>query len=607
MAYWGHFRNASRENGKNSKWNISIGQSLFVMFSYLPVCIYIHILHICAWCCCFLLIFWHRRGKTVRPHTCMRIELCSSILVCSTCTSHDILIYNHFGQLLATLSNGRVRCEKICHSSPSNCHPQLAGFSISGWHWVAWANTQTARLVCWSKAALVGGIASQGLCFLVNMSSLASSTVAAVLDLSYTNMTNFSSISRSPSSTVRGYWLSLEKTGEASGQMSHVCHVVFLPLLRKADRVSQPVKAWKNNMPFLLTHMTHVMCTDPAQAVTLPKCYPQLLQPQPLKNGEHTKCNNNICVICLNHDCFAPMLRSKLGMYKYAAISFLVIAIVQSIKTNFMSAEDIRSICDNNQIWCQHLGNHLCKELKQLHLVVTVPEEVAPMWWNCVLLCNLTCSSLTAFGSGVCFKTGRAVHVKDYVCHVILAPVCLYHWQEVQSCIALKSLLSPRWLGMHQCWTIHDEGICLGFLVYWYYTSLKDKYELWLLAIVQPSTLTQRSWLVLMLEERLQIALSAVTGDEQLCELLAILLQKLLLWQFNRSRISPEKVNIVPPDRLIERDWVIRQTVQKLLEFYLTPLHEWLKQCCWVGVSNVFYIKWVKVLTFFMEGIAQVL
>ena len=97
MASWGHFRNASREKDKNSEWNISIGQSLFVMYSYLPICIYIHILHICAWCCCFLLIFWHRRGKTVRPHTCMRIELCSSILVCSTCTSHDILIYNHFG------------------------------------------------------------------------------------------------------------------------------------------------------------------------------------------------------------------------------------------------------------------------------------------------------------------------------------------------------------------------------------------------------------------------------------------------------------------------------------------------------------------------------
>ena len=137
-----------------------------------------------------------------------------------------------------------------------------------------------------------------------------------------------------------------------------------------------------------------------------------------------------------------------------------------------------------------------------------------------VVLCNLASSSLTAFGPGVCFKTGRAVHIKDYVCHVILAAVCLYLWQEVQSCIALKCLSSPRWQGMHQCWTIHDEDICLGFLVCWYNTSLKDRYELWLLATVQRSTLTQHSWecLVLVLEELLQIALSALTGDEQLWE-----------------------------------------------------------------------------------------
>ena len=61
--------------------------------------IYIHIYkHICAQCCCFLLIFWQtwqNKWKAVRPQTCMRIELCSSFLVCSTCTSHEILIYNH--------------------------------------------------------------------------------------------------------------------------------------------------------------------------------------------------------------------------------------------------------------------------------------------------------------------------------------------------------------------------------------------------------------------------------------------------------------------------------------------------------------------------------
>ena len=35
--------------------------------------------------------------------------------------------------------------------------------------------------------------------------------------------------------------------------MSQVCQAVLLPLLRKADTVSQPVKAWKNQMPLVLT------------------------------------------------------------------------------------------------------------------------------------------------------------------------------------------------------------------------------------------------------------------------------------------------------------------------------------------------------------------
>ena len=72
---------------------------VFIIFDYVYIYIYIHIYkHICAQCCCFLLIFWQtwqNKWKAVRPQTCMRIELCSSFLVCSTCTSHDILIYNH--------------------------------------------------------------------------------------------------------------------------------------------------------------------------------------------------------------------------------------------------------------------------------------------------------------------------------------------------------------------------------------------------------------------------------------------------------------------------------------------------------------------------------
>ena len=48
---------------------------------------------------------------------------------------------------------------------------------------------------------------------------------------------------------VGRYWLSLLKTGLASGHTSHACHAVFLPFPWKADTTSQPVKAWKKGKP----------------------------------------------------------------------------------------------------------------------------------------------------------------------------------------------------------------------------------------------------------------------------------------------------------------------------------------------------------------------
>ena len=54
---------------------------------------------------------------------------------------------------------------------------------------------------------------------------------------------------RSASSMVGGYWLSLLNTGPTSGQTAHVCYAVVFPLPRKAETMSQPVKAWKKSMP----------------------------------------------------------------------------------------------------------------------------------------------------------------------------------------------------------------------------------------------------------------------------------------------------------------------------------------------------------------------
>ena len=96
-------------------------------------------------------------------------------------------------QLCAT---GAFAVQNTPHCSPSFFHPQSAGLSASGWHWVAWPHMQpawyAARLVCWSRAALVGGMASYGLCFRANMSSLASSTLTAVLDRSHSRTANCS-------------------------------------------------------------------------------------------------------------------------------------------------------------------------------------------------------------------------------------------------------------------------------------------------------------------------------------------------------------------------------------------------------------------------------
>ena len=97
-------------------------------------------------------------------------------------------------------------------------------------------------MVCCSRAPRVGGIASYGLCFLASTSSRASSTPSAVLDLSYIITTNFSSICRSSSSTVNGYWLSLAKTSDTSVYASQVSNADFFPLPRRADTTSHPVK-----------------------------------------------------------------------------------------------------------------------------------------------------------------------------------------------------------------------------------------------------------------------------------------------------------------------------------------------------------------------------
>lgn len=98
------------------------------------------------------------------------------------------------------------------------------------------------------------------------------------------------------------------------------------------------------------------------------------------------------------------MFCSMFGLHKHAAVHFLVRAIIQSIKTSSMSAEDSRCICDNDHIWGKHLCNFVGKKVVQLCLVVIMPQEFMPVNWNGVLICHLASYPLAMFGFGFSFK-----------------------------------------------------------------------------------------------------------------------------------------------------------------------------------------------------------
>ena len=115
-------------------------------------------------------------------------------------------------QLLTTLGNCPENVPQTIFFSPTPLCRILYFWFMYCWLTPAAACLIGSTLVCCSRAPRVGGIASCGLCFLANMSSRASSTPSAVLDLSYIITTNFSRICRSSSSTVNGYWLSLANT-----------------------------------------------------------------------------------------------------------------------------------------------------------------------------------------------------------------------------------------------------------------------------------------------------------------------------------------------------------------------------------------------------------
>ena len=73
--------------------------------------------------------------------------------------------------------------QTICHKESCCFHPQSDGLAIPSWRIVVLPHMQpawyAARLMCWTKAALVGGITSYDFCFIFGSATLASGSVAS--------------------------------------------------------------------------------------------------------------------------------------------------------------------------------------------------------------------------------------------------------------------------------------------------------------------------------------------------------------------------------------------------------------------------------------------
>lgn len=106
----------------------------------------------------------HRKATYFFIHICNCTVLCKWNPFYLHLPRHSGL-QPHLASCSQLCATGAFAVQKTPHCSPSFFHPQSAGPHMQ----LAW---YAARLVCWSRAALVGGMASYGLCFWANKSSL---------------------------------------------------------------------------------------------------------------------------------------------------------------------------------------------------------------------------------------------------------------------------------------------------------------------------------------------------------------------------------------------------------------------------------------------------
>lgn len=144
-------------------------------------------------------------------------------------------------------------------------------------------------------------------------------------------------------------------------------------------------------------------------------------------------------------------------------MAFTTWTFMQYSQTHYVCVKCFWSLGHSKQNWYRHPDNQVCQKVKQLWLVVIVPQPqyAVSIWGKDILFCHFVSPPLSSYGPCVYFHTWWTVHSKDNVyCHVCNS-IDTNPWQKVKGCILCKYFRSVGWQCMDQSWTINKDIICL--------------------------------------------------------------------------------------------------------------------------------------------------
>ena len=111
------------------------------------------------------------------------------------------------------------------------------------------------------------------------------------------------------------------------------------------------------------------------------KVNPQFLQAKVVQGWEGSYCcNNNVCIIYLNHKDFVAFLYCMPGMYKHTRIRLFVAALNNIVLANFMITEYKIFLSHYDRINCIHVSDSVHNEMEEFCLVLSIPYEVLPFF-----------------------------------------------------------------------------------------------------------------------------------------------------------------------------------------------------------------------------------